>query len=131
MKRPPEQTANIGREIGLFFLSQNNEDYQKTRKFLQKLCITDIREENGKLVIETARPGLLIGRKGINYDGLMKHLERKIEIVESFSWADWMTPIDVQEFFDEDEAYNSFSDWLSAEAYANSDYIEDELDGSK
>lgn len=97
MKRPSPKCAEIAQQIGFFFLAQNNEDYQKTGEFLRKLCITDIREENGKLVIETARPGLLIGLKGRNIDGLVEHLKRPIHIVESFTWADIMTPIDWME----------------------------------
>lgn len=113
MKRPSPKHAEIGQQIGLFFLAQNNQDYQKTGEFLRNLCITDIREENDYLVIETARPGLLIGRKGQNIDGLIEHLKRPIHIHESFSWADVMTPMDWMEEIameQETEAYSPFDD---------------------
>jgi hypothetical protein len=119
MKHPPSKYADIGREIGFFFLAQNNEDYQKTGEFLRNLCITDIREENDKLVIETARPGLLIGQKGRNIDGLVEHLKRPIHILESFCWADVITPIDWMaeiEMEQEAEAYASFSSFIEEEA---------------
>lgn len=118
MKRPSPKYAEIAQQIGLFFLAQNNEDYQKTGEFLRNLCITDIREENGELVIETARPGLLIGLKGQNIDGLVKHLKRPIHIVESFCWADIMTPIDWMQELElehEHEAYVSFSKFMEEE----------------
>lgn len=63
MKNPPQRAAEIGRQIGLYFLNQKSEDYGATRKFLSDLHITDIWETDDKIFIQTARPGLLIGRK--------------------------------------------------------------------
>ena len=119
MKRTSPKLSEISQKIGLFFLEKNGENYQQTGEFIQKLSITDIREEKGKLVIETARPGLLIGHKGETIDGLTKYLNRPIHIVESFSWADIMTPVDwMQELEMEYEvrAYKEFSDFLEKES---------------
>jgi len=118
MKNPPSKLAEIGQKIGMYFLNQNNEDYKATEKFIRDLHISDIWETDDKIFIQTARPGLLIGRKAVYYDGLTEFLGKKIEIIESFCWADVITPFDWQtEALMEDEinAYSDFCDALERE----------------
>jgi predicted metal-dependent RNase len=70
MKYPSTKLQEIARDIGLFFLKQNNEDYAKIEGIICNLSITDIQETpDGKIQISTSRPGLLIGRKRQNIDG--------------------------------------------------------------
>lgn len=94
MKNPPQNTRDIGLVIGNYFLSYFENDYQKTGDYIRDLSITDIQDNGNIIVISTSRPGLLIGRKGIHIEGLTKTLNKKIEIIESFSWADIITPVD-------------------------------------
>lgn len=114
MKLPPQSIHEIAINIRLAFLEKHNLDFQKTRDFIHSLLITDI-EDGDRIIIKTARPGLLIGRKGENITFLEAKLGKRIEIVESFSWADWVTPISPAEeemYRQETEAYDSFSDFL-------------------
>lgn len=96
MNRPAPELQHIGIQLGLFFLSQKENNFLETAKFLQKLNITDIQlsRDAQTVIIHTSRPGLLIGTKGKNIEGLTKALAKKIHIVESFSWADVITPLD-------------------------------------
>lgn len=118
MKKPNVSLQGIAARIGLYFLEQNKEDYNKTREFIRDLDILDIQEDGEKISISTSRPGLLIGRKGKNIDGLTELFGKKIHIIEAFSWTDMITPVDwmaelVME--QEDKAYHDFSDFLDQE----------------
>lgn len=115
MKKPPQDAQQVGLQIGEYFLQQNGENYEKTREFLRDLSITNIIVSETGITVETARPGLLIGRKGIHIDNLVEKLQKKINIVESFSWADYITPVDwikKLEMEQEAAAYQGFSDYL-------------------
>lgn len=97
MKHPPKRSAEIGIQIGLFFLEKNKGDYAATAELLKDLCITDIWETDRKIYVQTARPGLFIGLRGENLDGLAKSLGKRVDVEESFCWADIITPIDWRE----------------------------------
>jgi len=121
MKNPPLRTHEIGVQIGLFFLKQKNEDYHATREFLRDLDILDIQEDDEKISISTSRPGLLIGHKGKNINGLEELFGKKIVIIESFSWTDMITPVDWMAELameQESEAYADFGDFLDQEVEA-------------
>jgi hypothetical protein len=87
--KTPDATANILRSIGYFFLQRNENSFDKTRKHLKDLFITDVRYKNKILTIRLGRPGILIGKRGETIDALKKHLEAslgeglKIKIVEN------------------------------------------------
>ncbi len=94
MNKPSTRLREIGVEIGLFFLNQKNGDYNKTREFLRDLDIQDIKEGDETIFIYTFRPGLLIGHKGQNINGLVELFGKQIHIIETFSWTDIITPVD-------------------------------------
>ena len=54
-----------------------DEDYAKANKAVRELGISHIDFEGQLLTITLSRPGLLIGAKGANLDGLTKYLESK------------------------------------------------------
>lgn len=118
MNKPNSRLQEIGIKIGLFFLGQKNENYDEARKFIRDLDILDIQEDDEKISVSTSRPGLLIGRKGKNIDGLTELFGKKIHIIEVFSWTDIITPVDWMAELameQEAEAYADFDDFLDQE----------------
>jgi len=97
--KPSAKLEQIGYDIASFYLNKNKNDYVAAEKEVISLNITDIQIDpyNSKLRIFTARPGLLVGRKGENLDNLSKHLKREIEIVEAFHWNEVLVPFDYSE----------------------------------
>lgn len=87
--------------IGGALLSNNSFDYDKTAKQIHDMSITNIVSTDDVITIETSRPGLLIGHKGKTFE-LIERLfpGKKLEVVESFSWADLITPYDLRDLED-------------------------------
>ena len=80
-------------QIGFFYLDKNNRDHEVTTKDIESLRIRDLVLVNPKkLKIFTARPGLILGRRGQNLDALQKHLNLEIEVEECDDWLVWLIP---------------------------------------
>lgn len=73
---------DVAQRIGLFYLQKNNGDYVKTEKDLTDLRIAKIEVNEKGVIVTTARPGLLIGKRGTNIDALAKHLKSEVRIIE-------------------------------------------------
>jgi len=69
----------IYEEIGWFYFEKNKYNIKKTNEEIQSLCITDVSLKDNELKIETARPGLLIGFHGENFEKLSNYLKEKLE----------------------------------------------------
>lgn len=79
--------------IGQFYLRKHNNDYIAAEKAIVDLRISDLRVEGDKVIIVTARPGLLIGRRGQNIDELTAFLNKKIHIIEDMDpLLEWLIP---------------------------------------
>lgn len=89
-----QEIKDIAMQIGQFFLNRNNGDYVKTEKQITDMRINNISlSTDGKLVIELSRPGLLIGRKGIQITDLTNYMGRPIHIVETMEHVyDYLVP---------------------------------------
>tara|TARA_R110000868_G_scaffold371774_1_gene635528 strand:- start:435 stop:755 length:321 start_codon:yes stop_codon:yes gene_type:complete len=98
MKRPTAELEIIGYKITDYFFKKNNGDYEKTKKEIESISIQDIEIDGNQLIIHTARPGLLIGKRGSNIDALSMFLGMKVRIEESFSWTDQLIPVDAMEY---------------------------------
>ena len=78
-----QQTKEAASKIGEFYLQKNNRDYKATENEILNLRISLIRVlDDGAVEITTERPGLLIGRRGINIDELTKFLGVRVHIIE-------------------------------------------------
>lgn len=78
----PEEVKEAARNIGFFYLDKNQHDYAATEKEITDLRISKIEVTEKGIEITTARPGLLIGRRGMNIDALSKFLKTKLRIIE-------------------------------------------------
>lgn len=89
-----EFQKQIARQIGEFYLHINNGDYKKTEQVLADLRVSNIDVHNNVVSIYTARPGLIIGKRGTNISDLEKWLNCKVKVFETSCWLDYMTPYD-------------------------------------
>lgn len=80
------ETRKVAETIGQFYLEKNGGDYEACRQEIEKLAITGLAVEDGKVTITTARPGWLIGKRGTNIDALAGRLNREIKIIEAPVW---------------------------------------------
>jgi hypothetical protein len=96
--------------IGQFYLRKHEGDYVAAEKAIVDLRISDLTVEGDKVTIVTARPGMLIGRRGTNIDELTAFLNKKVHIIEDvdplieylipqpeepideYDYLDWPTP---------------------------------------
>ncbi len=89
----PEKVREYARSIGEFYLKKHDGNYSRACEAVEKLQITKLEviytvdsthPEGARetVVITTARPGMLIGKKGTNIDELSQHLNAHIKIVE-------------------------------------------------
>lgn len=99
MKKPPTATQEIAAAIGEYFLHFFEGDMVKTREYIAKLNILDIRADEHSVTIATPRPGIIIGKKGIHFYGLESALNKKLLIEETFSWNDYLMPYDPADYF--------------------------------
>lgn len=91
------RVIEAARKIGRFYLAKHNNDYAAAEKELNALQISRIEVTNTEtfsslvrsqsppqtiISITTARPGILIGKRGQNIDNLAKYLGTKVHIVE-------------------------------------------------
>jgi len=98
LRSPSKELTHWAQRIGNYFLEKNKSDYKKTAQEIEKLKIQNIEIKGDTISIHTARPGLLIGRRGETITGLQTWLNMKVEIVEHFSWNDVLTPNDPWEY---------------------------------
>lgn len=77
-----EEVKDVASRIGQFYLEKNHGDYKAAEKEITDLRISEITVVNNIASITTARPGLLIGKKGTNIDALNKYLQAEIRIIE-------------------------------------------------
>jgi len=93
---PSEKHREVCSIIGYYFLTYFRGDFQKTEQFINSLHITDVRiNNNGKVIVCCARPGLFIGRKGIHCEAIKQDLGNigyEFDVYESFSWNDFLAP---------------------------------------
>lgn len=82
-ERISDEMQTIAAKLGYFFLQEKEGDYAKACDEITRLRINDLRLEDGKLVIETSRPGLLIGRRGERITNLQKHMDMPLHIEET------------------------------------------------
>src|SRR5579859_7307784 len=104
-----QNVVNLAKNIGLFFLEKNKENYEATEIEIQSMQITklDIMKD-GRALIELKRPGILIGKRGLQIEELSKHLKIGIHIVESEpSPIDSLIPYPLED----DEAMEDDRDW--------------------
>lgn len=110
LAKPSDDMKDVAKKIGQFYLKKNEGDYKKTAEELLHLCISKIEVENppifaaeaSKVVrITTARPGLLIGKRGLVVEALQEHLNMEVRVIEeSHSLLDLMTPVQYEEEID-------------------------------
>lgn len=85
-----QEVRDIAQKIGQFYLQKYDNDYQLAEQELIRLQITKIEVEPEMVRITLARPGILIGRRGINIENLTKFLGVKVFIIEDqdpiYSW---------------------------------------------
>jgi hypothetical protein len=86
MNYPSHEARTIGYEIAAYYLKKHGNE-EASNEAMGALRVTDIRVEGDKVEIHLCRPGLLIGSKGENIEGLIKHLNKKVHIVEAFDWG--------------------------------------------
>jgi ribosomal protein S3 len=77
-----EQEKEVLMKIGEFFYAECGEDLKKTTERLYNLRIKQVIVAGTTVLIETSRPGLLIGKRGSTIDGLKKCLGMDIHIRE-------------------------------------------------
>lgn len=84
--RPPIDKFNdlqlikdICRDIGYYYYDRYHETftYQELKFMVDTLGITDVNYVEGNVIITTQRPGVLIGKKGENFNALKKYLINK------------------------------------------------------
>ncbi len=78
-----EEIKHIAQQIGQFILTENHGDYKAANDFITKLRINRLELVGGKLVIETSRPGLLIGKRGEQIEKLQAYLNLPLHIEET------------------------------------------------
>ena len=77
-----KEVIEVAQRIGQFYLEKNHGDYEKTKVEILSLLITSVEVTEGKVIIKTSRPGLLIGKRGINIDNISTFLDKKIHVLE-------------------------------------------------
>jgi hypothetical protein len=96
--KPSTLAEEFGYLFASFYLQKNNGDYEAAAKEVTKLRITKIEAPFvDKVIIYTARPGLLIGRRGINIAALHEFTKCKIDIREAFCWDDILVPVSYED----------------------------------
>ena len=75
------EVKEMASKIGCFYLQKHDDDYERTAAHIE-LRISKIDVQENCVTITTARPGLLIGKRGQNIDALTQHLGMAIKIIE-------------------------------------------------
>lgn len=83
----PDNVREVASRIGAFYLQKNNGDFKATEAEILKLQISNISVDDKlprsvSIAITTARPGLLIGKRGQNIDALSKFLGTEVKVIE-------------------------------------------------
>lgn len=90
---PSADIRAICQKIGEYYLDKCERDFVITADKILALQIQNVEVSEDIVTITTARPGMLIGKRGENLDALEKILGKKIKVVESyFTWTDLITP---------------------------------------
>ena len=82
----------LAEQIGLFYLSKCEGNYDKAREEIERSGITNILPIKDIAVIWTRRPGILIGKRGENIEKLESFIHYKIHIIEEESILDYIIP---------------------------------------
>lgn len=94
----PEKVREMASNIGQYYLKKNSGDYVSTEREIMSLQISKIEVDDTlpnlvEVSITTARPGLLIGKRGINIDALTHYLGTKVKIIEEKDpLSSWLLP---------------------------------------
>lgn len=109
------EVKDVAQRIGQFYLAKHNNDYDATATELLRLQITQLTIEDDVVTITTARPGLLIGKRGQNVEALENHLNAKVKIKEELnSLFDWIMPVK-EEDWDDDDYWPTLEDFADEE----------------
>lgn len=93
--KPTQLEEQIGYKISDFYLKKHNGNYKDAAKEVESLNIVRIHlNESKELVVESARPGLMIGRHGANINALQDFIGLKIRLIEAFHWNIILVPYD-------------------------------------
>lgn len=77
------QLREYARRLGLYWLKKHDGDYDMAAAVLLRLQVTNLRvRPDGSLEVTTSRPGLFIGARGENVQGLEESLGVPIRVVE-------------------------------------------------
>ena len=77
-----EKIKKVARKIGQFYLEKNNRDLKATEIEINNLGISNLKLHENTVEITTKKPGLLIGKNGINIDNLTEFLNMHVYIIE-------------------------------------------------
>lgn len=89
----PQEIREMAEKIGQFYLQKNSGNYATTAREIADLQISKIEVAEKEISITTARPGLLIGHRGMNIDSLAKFLQTKVRIIEEMDpLISWLIP---------------------------------------
>lgn len=94
----PDKVREVASRIGAFYLQKNSGDYKATELEIMKLRISKIDVDDRlphsvSIAITTARPGLLIGKRGQNIDALTSFLGTNVKVIEDRDpLSAWLIP---------------------------------------
>lgn len=94
----PDKVREVASRIGAFYLQKNNGDFKATEAEILKLQISNISIDDRlphsvSIAITTARPGILIGKRGQNIDALSRFLGTEVKVIEDQDpLSAWLIP---------------------------------------
>jgi ribosomal protein S3 len=92
--------------INKYNLRELKDQYNKAREDILTLGITQINVKKDKIIITLRRPGMLIGRHGINIDNLAEFVRKNSKYnhihIEEDKVMDYLIPYYCEEFTGED-----------------------------
>lgn len=106
MGKIKDEAKNVAFLIGEFFLKKHAGNYKNCIEELKNINITRVCVIKDRIVIECCRPGLLIGRKGMQvsdlYDFLKKEISERVEIhIKENRICQYVFPNDPTELYDD------------------------------
>ncbi len=93
-----KKVKDVAEKIGQFYLQKEGGDYDKAANSIRELGIEEILVVEKIVLIKTKRPGILIGKRGINLENLSKFLDMDIRPIEVEDHIEnWIIPINFDE----------------------------------